>query len=118
MSDPSIDDTGGGFMPPASSASPVPSPSQSASSPFPKQREHPLRSGSIKEADVINFIDGSILSINRRHAKKFSRSYEGLDQPASEAGYDSFKQVSRDIGTVVDFLWVTGTRMHIPNIYI
>lgn len=97
-------------MPPASPAQSV-SDSTATTSPLPKQRTHPLRSGSIKETDVINYIDNSILSINRRHAKKFSSLYEDPDQPTSEKGYDEFKEVARDIGTVVDFIWVTGTRM-------
>ena len=98
---------GGGFMPSAAPPPSSPTPSTPSAS-FPRQRDHPLRSGSIKEADVINHIDSSILAINRRHAKKFSSTYDSEDQ---DQGYDSFKQAARDVGALVDFIWVTGTRM-------
>ncbi|TQB67820.1 hypothetical protein MPDQ_004692 [Monascus purpureus] len=63
----------------------------------------------MKETAVINHIDESILSINRRHAKKFSSSYYVVDQPASERGYEGFDEVAKDIETIIDLLWVTGT---------
>ncbi|KAL4901802.1 hypothetical protein BDW74DRAFT_70393 [Aspergillus multicolor] len=116
---------GGGFMQP-SALSPVPSTSTVTPSVLPKQRTHPIRSGSMKEATVINHVDRTILAINRRHAKKFSSVYEQLQTPQNsmastsvgsksgivedkERGYESFKEVVKDIEGVVDVLWVSGT---------
>lgn len=53
------------------------------------------------------------MTINRRHAKKFSSAYEDPSQPGSqtERGYESFGEVVKDIEGLVDVLWVSGTRM-------
>ncbi|KAL6230083.1 hypothetical protein BDW75DRAFT_223577 [Aspergillus navahoensis] len=118
----------GGFMQP-SAPSPAPSASTATPSVLPKQRMHPIRPGSTKESTVINHIDKTILAINRRHAKKFSSVFER--QPTQqngngtytnsasdrgrevegdgERGYESFKEVVKDIEGVVDVLWVSGT---------
>ncbi|KAL3465139.1 hypothetical protein BJX64DRAFT_69151 [Aspergillus heterothallicus] len=121
--------TGGGFMP-SSALSPAPSTSTVTPSRLPKQRSHPLRAGSQKEATVINHVDKSILAINRRHAKKFSTVFEQAPSKAQpnaapranegrrdaaeleaeiERGYESFKEVARDVESLVDVLWVSGT---------
>ncbi|KAL4753385.1 hypothetical protein BDW72DRAFT_168911 [Aspergillus terricola var. indicus] len=119
---------GGGFMQPLA-PSPAPSASTVTPSVLPKQRTHPIRPGSMKEATVINHVDKTILAINRRHAKKFSIVLE--QQPTQqngnetnpksalngereagrekERGYESFKEVVKDIESVVDVLWVSGT---------
>ncbi|PTU22189.1 hypothetical protein P175DRAFT_0457641, partial [Aspergillus ochraceoroseus IBT 24754] len=112
----------GGFMH-SSALSPAPSTSTVTPSLLPKPRSHPLRAGSIKETTVINHIDKTILSINRRHAKKFSAAFDddshqhqqhqqqqaGAPLPASEKGYESFKEVAKDVESLVDVLWVSGT---------
>lgn len=121
--------TGGGFIPPISS--PTPSSTSSATpSTLPRQRSHPLRPGSLKESTLINHLDKTLLSINRRHAKKFSSRYENPPEsesagtttesaagPAaagqSERGYESFSEVVGDVEPVVDLVWVSGTRMYI-----
>ena len=107
-----ISSTAGEFMQP-SLPSPAPSSSTATPSILPKQRSHPLRPGSTKETTVINHVDRVILTINRRHAKKFSSAYEDPSQPASqtERGYESFQEVAKDIEGLVDVLWVSGTRM-------
>ncbi|RMJ20762.1 hypothetical protein PHISP_08368, partial [Aspergillus sp. HF37] len=112
--------TGGGFIPPISS--PTPSSTSSATlSALPRQRSHPLRPGSLKESTLINHLDKTLLSINRRHAKKFSSRYENPPESApagsaaagpearSERGYESFAEVVGDIEPVVDLVWVSGT---------
>ncbi|PWY62785.1 hypothetical protein BO83DRAFT_383211 [Aspergillus eucalypticola CBS 122712] len=116
---------GGGFLPPTL---------------LPKPRTHPLRAGSAKEATVINHIDTTLLRISRRHAKKFSSAYykpdddddagfnsnaTGYSPESFEArrggndggegevqGYESFKEVARDLEGLVDVLWVSGTRKY------
>lgn len=81
----------------------------------------------MKETAVINHLDKSILGINRRHAKKFSSTYgggapngEGEDEGQfegegqGERGYESFKEMVRDIEDLVDVVWVSGTRTSPP----
>ncbi|GAB1205657.1 hypothetical protein APSETT445_004335 [Aspergillus pseudonomiae] len=75
-----------------------------------KKRKGKIRAGSTKETTVINHIDKTILIINRRHAKKFSSAFDDQAQQESERGYESFKEVAKDIEGLVDILWVTGTR--------
>lgn len=71
----------------------------------------------MKETTVINHLDKSILAVNRRHAKKFSSAYEGVEAQnqaqgqGSERGYESFKEMVRDVEGLVDVVWVSGTRM-------
>ncbi|KAH8431171.1 general transcription factor IIH subunit TFB6 family [Aspergillus melleus] len=106
-----IPSTAGGFMQP-SLPSPAPSSSTATPSILPKQRSHPLRPGSTKETTVINHVDRVILTINRRHAKKFSSAYEDPTQSGSaqlERGYEGFQEVAKDIEGLVDVLWVSGT---------
>ncbi|KAL1999506.1 hypothetical protein VTN02DRAFT_4424 [Thermoascus thermophilus] len=104
----------GGFIQP-SLPSPAPSSTWSAStatpSILPRQRTHPLRPGSMKETTLINHIDKSILKVNRRHAKKFGSRLGTQDEAeaATERGYESFKEVVKDIENIVDVVWVSGT---------
>ncbi|PYH88828.1 hypothetical protein BO71DRAFT_338011 [Aspergillus ellipticus CBS 707.79] len=105
---------GGGFLP-----SPAPSPSATpATTPslLPTPRTHPLNPGSKKETTVINYIDKSLLTITRRHAKKFSSAFNADGKAVGEEqeneggeGYESFAEVARDMESVVDVLWVSGT---------
>ncbi|KAE8145072.1 hypothetical protein BDV25DRAFT_165464 [Aspergillus avenaceus] len=98
----------GGFLQP-SVTSPTFSTSTATPSMLPKQRSHPLKPGSTKETSVINHIEKAVLTINRRHAKKFSGAFDDQAQQESERGYESFKEIARDIESLVDILWVTGT---------
>lgn len=110
----------GGFLQPTL-PSPAPSStwSRSTATPsiLPRQRTRPLKPGSMKETTLINHIDKSILKINRRHAKKFSSRLGTPDASETEAerGYESFKEVVKDIEGLVDVVWVSGTRMSLPS---
>lgn len=122
---------GGGFLNPTLS-SPAPSTatnaiSHSTTTPshLPRQRMHPLKSGGVKESSLINYVDGKILRINRRHAKKFSsviedqKDADGGDEDKDEEetkGYESFKEVAKDIEEVIDVVWVSGTRESFYNL--
>lgn len=113
---------GGGFL-----TFPAPSNASAATitpSSLPRQRAHPLRSGSAKESALINHVDAAIRRLNRRHAKKFSSAYSGSDEAEREVttdqeeedvpGYESFKEVAQDVDRIVDILWVSGTRTCFP----
>jgi hypothetical protein len=96
----------GGFLPPSL---PSPSPSNaSISSPelkLPHPRAHPLRPGSAKEDAARRYVDGRLLNISRRYAKKF--------QPREDddvMGYENMTEVSKDLGEIIDVVWLSGTR--------
>ncbi|KAL1963221.1 hypothetical protein VTN77DRAFT_8546 [Rasamsonia byssochlamydoides] len=78
---------------------------------LPRQRAHPLKSGSTKETALINYIDKQLLKVNRRHAKKFSSAIDEQAEPENkdERGYESFKDVVKDIEPIIDVIWVSGT---------
>ena len=96
----------GGFLPP-SLPSPAPSSvSQSSTvSNLPHPRSHPLRSGSAKEETTRRYIETRLQHVERRYARKFIPPQNGLVQ-----GYVSMTEVSKDLGEVVDVLWLSGTR--------
>lgn len=79
----------------------------------------PLKPGGVKESSLINHVDGKIMRINRRHAKKFSSVIDDQNDADSgdndkdeeqSKGYESFKEVVKDIEEVIDVVWVSGTR--------
>ncbi|KAG5289922.1 DMC1-like protein [Histoplasma ohiense] len=101
---------GGGFIPsslPCPPASSVNSNSTVTPS-LPQQRKQSLRPGSAKEMTVINFVDSHIIAIHRRHAKKFSSAF-AEDECEADRGYENFREVAKDMETIVDVLWVSGT---------
>src|ERR1700709_1235008 len=98
----------GGFLPP-SLPSPAPSnaSSNSTTSNLPHPRSHPLRAGSAKEEAARRYIEGRLLHISRRYTKKFQPPEPDEDVH----GYQSMSEASKDLGEVVDVLWLSGTRM-------
>lgn len=51
-----------------------------------------------------------MMNITRRYAKKFLDSQEGEAEEAK--GYFSMSEVAKDMGEVVDVLWLSGTRKY------
>lgn len=49
------------------------------------------------------------MDITRKYAKKFSSGEEEEEEEVK--GYESFKEVARDIERLTDVVWVSGTRM-------
>ncbi|EGE00604.1 hypothetical protein TESG_08660 [Trichophyton tonsurans CBS 112818] len=90
---------------------------------LPQQRQHAVRPGSSKEANLLAWVEAAVLRINRRHAKKFSgmqtnrdptrqreiEAADGDDDGESVPGYESFGEVAADIERVLDVLWVSNT---------
>jgi hypothetical protein len=103
----------GGFLQHSSLSPALSATSASTATPsvLPHQRTHPLRPGSMKEEALINYIDKRLLMVNRRHAKKFSRSLGQQEQMGDERGYESFREVTKDFEAIIDILWVSGSRM-------
>ncbi|MCJ1257146.1 hypothetical protein MMC24_004971 [Lignoscripta atroalba] len=102
----------GGFLHPTLPSPPqstITSPS-SVSSTLPQPRLHPLKPGGSKESNFIDYVDRKLLDISRRYEKRFNADMQ--DQSASEAegrGYESFGEVAKDMGSVLDVVWVSGT---------
>lgn len=98
----------GGFLPPTL-PSPSPSHNSTAStvSNLPHPRSNPLRAGSAKEDAARRYVEARLLVVSRRYAKKFQPMEEGDDVK----GYVEFGEVARDLGGVVDVVWLSGTRM-------
>jgi hypothetical protein len=99
----------GGFFPPSL---PSPSPSNasvsSTTSNLPHPRAHPLRPGSAKEDAARRYVDGRLLNISRRYTKKFQPKED--TRPDDVEGYESMSEVSKDLGEIVDVIWLSGTR--------
>jgi hypothetical protein len=104
----------GGFLTPSM---PSPSPSNASSSStrsnLPHPRSHPLRAGSAKEDAARRYVESRLLHISRRYTKKFQAIEDTRVDDVK--GYESMGQVAKDLGEIVDVLWLSGTRMFTPS---
>ncbi|KAH7399971.1 hypothetical protein BKA64DRAFT_707655 [Cadophora sp. MPI-SDFR-AT-0126] len=96
----------GGFLPP-SLPSPTPTyySSSSTASNLPHPRANPLRHGSAKEDAARRYLEARLLNVSRRYAKKFQPMEEGDEVK----GYVSMSEVAKDLGDIVDVVWLSGT---------
>lgn len=73
---------------------------------LPSPRQRPLKSGGPKESAFIRYVDQNILLAKRRWAKrKFDDGSTG-----EVKGYHSFKEAGKDLDSLIDVVWVSGTR--------
>jgi hypothetical protein len=102
----------GGFIP-QTLPSPAPNHASSSStaSNLPHPRSHPLRAGSAKEDAARRYVEGRLLHISRRYTKKFQPPEE--NEKDDVKGYVSISEVAKDLGEIVDVVWLSGTRMSI-----
>lgn len=109
----------GGFIPPTL-PSPAPTTTSttstarsiSNSSSLPHPRSQALRAGSTKEEAVRGYVESRLLHISRRYTKKFQGPEDrDEDGGVGAKGYESMREVCRDINEVLDVLWLSGTRM-------
>lgn len=88
---------------------PSPAPSHastsSTTSNLPHPRTHPLKAGSAKEDAARRYVEGRLLHISRRYAKKFQPENGESDLK----GYVNMAEVAKDLGEVVDVVWLSGT---------
>ena len=98
----------GGFFQPTLPSPPPSTPSVPASL-LPRPRATALKAGSSKESATRNYIDGKLLEISGRYERRFETSETSHTQ-AGAAGYKSFADLARDLDTVIDIIWVSGTR--------
>lgn len=103
----------GGFLQPI-----VPSPpsstvsSPSAISNLPRPRSRPLKAGGAKESSFIDYVDQKLLGVSRRYEKRFNGIMEE-DEPSSDIegrGYEEFGSVAKDLESLADLIWLSGTR--------
>ncbi|RDW81968.1 hypothetical protein BP6252_03080 [Coleophoma cylindrospora] len=95
----------GGFLPP-SLPSPVPSNTSTIrSSQLPHPRSKPLVAGSYKEETARRYVESRLMHISRRYTKK----HQPPEPDEDVHGYQSMSEVCKDLGEVVDVLWVSGT---------
>lgn len=107
----------GGFLPPvmptlSSSNANLPS----TSSILPHARSHPLKPGSSKESSFINYVDQKLLAISRRYELRSNPIAD--KQPTlspEDKGYKDFGAVATDLDTLVDVVWVSGSRSSLTN---
>lgn len=94
----------GGFFP----LSPAPSniSTSSTTSTLPHPRARPLKAGSAKEDAARRYVEARMLNITRRYAKKFLSKEDG----EATDGYQSMSEVTKDMGEIVDVVWLSGTR--------
>lgn len=98
--------TGGFLVPHLLSPPPSSVTSSAPASWLPHPRRHPLKQGSAKETAFIQYVDRALLEITRKYAKKFS----GEEGEGDVKGYETFRDVARDMERVLDVVWVSGTR--------
>ncbi|KAL2071321.1 hypothetical protein VTL71DRAFT_12556 [Oculimacula yallundae] len=95
----------GGFLQSLPSPSPSTFSSSSTTSNLPHPRTNPLKPGSAKEDAARRYVEARLLNISRRYAKKFQPMEEGDEIK----GYVSMSEVAKELGDVVDVVWLSGT---------
>ena len=111
----------GGFLqpilpsPPASSINSPPAGYQV----LPQPRSTPLKPGSAKESAFIDYVDRKLLGISRRYEKRFNADFEDEATSGIQGrGYESYRELARDLEGVIDVVWVSGTRTEDPLTHI
>ena len=101
--------------PPASSVAPSQHPS-----PLPKPRRNALKPGSIKEGELVHYLDVSVGKIQKRCDDRFKnrKTYTagvGAGGAANIEAYKTFSEAAKDMNGLVDVVWVSGTpHLQIP----
>jgi len=125
MSSKSLQSGPGGFLSPILPSPPpssVTSPSLAPST-LPTPRAHPLKPGSPKESNFIEYVDRKLLDISGRYEKRFNVGVAADHEEPSQTpqssqtgassqrrGYESFAELAGDLDSVIDIVWVSGTR--------
>ena len=109
----------GGFLP-----SRLPSPPVSVSSLshtlLPQPRSQALKAGGKKEAAVRGYMEKHLLQISGRYQRRFQDDGQ-LEQDSDKTGegsgaYQNFTDIATDLNTLIDVIWVSGTRMSIVSL--
>ncbi|KAG9502296.1 hypothetical protein J7337_005123 [Fusarium musae] len=106
----------GGFLPAPAGAS-LPSPAPSSASSFsniqglPTPRTKALKPNSSKEFMVRRYAEEQLLLVTRKYVKKFGNPEPG----DTVVGYTRFGEVCRDLDSIINVLWKSGTRQDIET---
>ncbi|KAH8687683.1 hypothetical protein BGZ60DRAFT_13706 [Tricladium varicosporioides] len=103
--DNNTNEPGGFIIPSLPSPAPSNASTSSTASNLPHPRAHALRAGSAKEEAARRYVEGRLLHVSRRYTKKFQPHQESEEVH----GYVSMGDVVKDLGDVVDVLWLSGT---------
>ena len=94
------------FPPPS-----TPTSASTAISVLPPQRAHPLTPGSSKERSFIEYVDRRLVDISGRYENRHNvGTLEDEDRTTKATGYESFEKLAVDLESVIDVIWVSGTR--------
>ncbi|KAJ5929742.1 hypothetical protein N7454_006692 [Penicillium verhagenii] len=75
---------------------------------LPQQRAEPLRPGSAEETQLRGRLSAGIERINYRQMKS-EIGMDGSETRASERRFESFGELAREVGALVDTLWASAT---------
>ena len=73
--------------------------------PLPRPRTHPLPPGGAKEASLIFYLDRVLDNLGKRITNRHVKDL----LPGELPGYTSFAQAVKDLDSMVDVVWVSGT---------
>ena len=113
----------GGYITPGLLSPPLTIASSVPAQLLPRPRSHPLNAGGSKETTFIMHVDQRLLHINRRYAKRMddhnndngdamesNQATKFSIESAGGSGYDSFAEAAKDLDSLIDIIWVSGTR--------
>ena len=103
----------GGYLPPGLLSPPLTNASSTQPQLLPRPRSHPLNAGGPKESSFIMHVDQRLLHINRRYAKRIDNkdhAAEPIVEASEGSGYDNFTEAAKDIDSLIDIIWISGTR--------
>ncbi|MCJ1436215.1 hypothetical protein MMC27_005593 [Xylographa pallens] len=105
----------GGFLHPTLPSPPASTIASSSVAPsiLPSPRDHPLKPGSSKESNFIEYVERKLLEISGRYERRFNvglREHSGRsEQTVPSNGYENFGELAVDLENVIDVIWVSGT---------
>ena len=63
---------------------------------------------------VRRYVEDKLMQISRRYVRKFNSAE--VDVPDTVVGYKSFGEVCRDLDSIVNVIWLSGTREPVSSI--
>ncbi|MCJ1476452.1 hypothetical protein MMC13_005118 [Lambiella insularis] len=93
--------------------SPPPSTIASASATLPvlpSPRAQPLKLGSTKESNFVEYVDRKLLEVSGRYENRHKIDSQADAKPnITSNGYKSFSELAIDLENLIDVIWVSGT---------
>ncbi|OAL47206.1 hypothetical protein IQ07DRAFT_476895, partial [Pyrenochaeta sp. DS3sAY3a] len=82
-------------------------------SPLPRPRMHPLKPGGQRESELIRYLDHGIKRVQKRVDNRVTNQ-QTKPTTGEDQGYGAFWEVAKDVDSLVDVVWVSGS----PNLQI